>query len=219
MPSLRDLYQYIEGQANVAPGMLAGMEGGGAGGGSYAEGLSWTPQNTGADGNMQEQQISFTPDPMFAEGVRYNPGTSEGGANGFFVDGTKFPQTRFGDVTRTMRVTQDMKPGEFYDPRLVYNDPNYGPITSAANIKPDQLNTVAPQVIMAALMAGMGGLGMPSWAMSGTSLARGLGSGQGLNLGTLAGMAGGALGLPGWATSIGRLALAQALRNRSGKNG
>jgi hypothetical protein len=214
VPTLRDLYQYIEGEANVSPGMLPGME---AGGGSYAEGLTWTPQNTGADGNMQEQSITFSPDPLFASGVTYNPGNAEGGANGFSVDPSKFPQTRFGDVTRTMRVTQDMKPSEFYDPRLVYNDPNYGPITSSANLKPDQVNTIAPQAIMAALMAGMGGLGMPSWAMSGTSLARGLGSGQGLNVGTLAGMAGGALGLPGWATSLGRLALAQALRNRTGK--
>lgn len=212
MPSLRDLYQYIENQANVsAP--IAGMEGGG-GSGAIVDGLSWTQQNTGADGNVQGPQMTFTPDPLFAEGVTFNPGNAEGGANGFWVDPSKFPQTRFGDVTRTMRVTQDMDPSDFYDPRLVYVDPNYGPITSQANLKPDQLNNLASQGIMAGMMAGLGGLGMPGLAMTGTSLARGLGSGQGINWGTIAGAIGGALGLPGWANTIGRIALAQALRNR-----
>lgn len=208
--TLRDLYSYIQAGDNPQPNLTMGGE---QGMGSIAPGLTWTEQNTGGDGNMQAPNVTFTPDPLFAQGVSYTPGNAEGGASRFEIDPSKFPQTRFGDVTRTAPVNNNDR---VYDPRLVYNDPNYGRITSQMNLRDSPLNSIASSAIMAALMAGMGGLGMPSWASGTVNLGRGLGSGQGLNFGTLAGMAGSAAGLPSWVTNIGRLALTQALRRRNG---
>lgn len=204
--NLRDLYDYILAGDNPMPNAPLGGE---AGSGSIAPGLSWTEQNTGADGNIQMPNVTFTPDPLFAEGVTYNPGNAEGGASSFIVDPSKFPTTRFGDVTRTAPVDEN---SDLLNPRLVYDDPNYGRITLLANLKPDKVNNMASAAIMAALMAGMGGIGMPSWATSGAGLARGVGSGQGLNFGTLAGMIGSALGMPAWARTLASLAIGNATR-------
>jgi len=215
-PSLRDVYRYF------GPNFLAGNPneaGNNAGGGTSAPGLermdvaSSTENGTGA----QNGDLVFNAPEMFGGAVSWN-GPGGGGkwdnGNSFSIDDAKLPSTQFGNVSRTYQVD----PGtQLLNPRLQYDDPNYGQITPLWNIDTrDKLNDTFAVVAPSLAMAGIGALGMPAWAGQLVGLARGLGSGGGLNAGTLAGMAGSALGLPTWATTLGRVALSQALRRRNG---
>lgn len=216
-PSLRDIYQYLYAGNNVGANGVAGDQ---QGSGTNAPGLTWFQDSSSTEGGQSGSGYQFNPAEQFAQGVRFVEGSPGGGpqsgGNRFDVDGSKFPTTRFGDVSRTAPVDANT---QVIDPRYVYDDPNYGRITAQANLKPnagDRFNNMFNGLAMSGAMAGIGALGMPSIASSLVGLGRGLGSGQGLNFGTLAGMAGSAMGLPSWATNIGRLALSQALRRRNG---
>ena len=215
-PTLRDIYQYLYAGNNVGANGVGGDQ---QGSGTNAPGLTWFQDSSSTEGGQSGSGFQFNPAAQFADGVRFVEGSPGGGAqsggNRFDVDASKFPTTRFGEVSRTAPVDAST---QLIDPRLVYDDPNYGRITAQANLKPnagDRFNNAFNGLALSGAMAGVGYLGMPSIAGQVMGLARGLGSGQGLNFGTLAGMAGGAFGLPSWATNIGRLALSQALRNRS----
>lgn len=217
MTTLRDLYQYIQAGENVGANAVGGDA---QGTGTNAPGLTWFQGSSSTEGGQSGSGYQFNPDPMFAQGVSFVERTPGGGAqsggNRFEVDPSKFPRTRFGDVTRTAPVEEGTS---LFNPRLVYDDPHYGRITSQANIKPDsadRFNSAFSAAALAGMMAGMGGLGMPSWATSGVNLARGVGSGQGLNVGTILGALGSAAGLPPAASMAMRMALATALRNRRG---
>lgn len=217
-PPLAGIFGYID---NQGTGFVGGTpnqhDGGEAGLGTTALGVNYAdPQaNNGADGNMPQAPLTFKPPAQFAQGITMMPNSTNGEGSGGFrfdVDASKFPQTRFGDVTRSAPVNAH---SHLINPNLVYDDPNYGRITDARNIRPDQLNSMAWPALMSLAMAGMGSLGMPSFAGALVNGARGFGSGNmGGGLSALLGAAGGAFGLPSWATSLGRLALAQALRNR-----
>lgn len=217
MTTLRDLYSYIYAGNNVGAN---GVGGDAQGTGTNAPGLTWFQDSSSTENGSSGSGYQFNPDPMFQQGVSFverSPGGgAQSGGNSFSVDPSKFPRTRFGDVTRTAPVEDGTS---LINPRLVYDDPNYGRITLAANLKPnagDRFNNAFSSAAMAAAMAGMGGLGMPTLANSAMGLARGLGSGQGLNFGTILGALGSAAGLPPAASMAMRMALATALRNRRG---
>jgi len=218
--TLQDIYGYIDNVGNNAFAITPNqMPGGEQGWGTTGLGLTQadTQANNGADGNMPQSPVNFAPPDLFRAGVSLSPNSSNNEGSGgyhFNVDGSKFPTTRFGDVTRTAPVGQGV---DLYRPDMVYDDPNYGRITDARNVKPDQLNAMAGPAIMAAATMGMGLLGAPAIGAQLVGLARGISEG-GLRggAGGLASILGSAFGLPSWATNIGRTALSAALRNREG---
>lgn len=210
-PAYRDIYGYF------GPNFLGGdpsQAGNNAGSGTSALGLHWVEQPGGTENGGNGAQLVFDAPEIFGGAVSYGgKGPNGAGENRFEIDAAKLPQTRFGGVTRTAAVDDSSR---LFNPRLQYDDPNYGRITPIWNLDTrNALNDFVALAAPAAAMAGIGALGMPALAGQVVGLARGLGSGQGLNIGSLAGMLGGALGLPTWATSIGRTALAAALRQRS----
>lgn len=140
------------------------------------------------------------------------------------IDWGSAPQTKFGPVNMTAPVTyKDGTPiqgREAIDKRYVYDDPNYGTITHAQNIKDKQnpFFQYAGPAIMAAAGMGLGQLGMPSLASGLVKGAGSFGNGGGLDslLAQLANIAGGQLGLPSWATSAGTT-LARLAKGNGGK--
>src|SRR5690606_2898578 len=121
------------------------------------------------------------------------------------VDGSKLPTTRFGDVTRTAPVNAHTP---LFNPALVYDDPQYGRITDARNVRPDKLNQMVGMMLPSLAMGGIGLLGAPALGTQLVGLARALGNG-GNGLGNLIGILGGQFGLPSWATSLAQLGARQ----------
>jgi len=164
-------------------------------------------------------------DPRFAGVVRFasNAGHSNEGSGSWRaeVDGSKLPTTRFGDVTRTAPVNAHTP---LFNPALVYDDPQYGRITDARNVRPDKLNQMVGMMLPSLAMSGIGALAAPAAIAGGglfggsfnpatlgtqlVGLARALGNG-GNGLGNLIGILGGQFGLPSWATSLAQLGARQ----------
>lgn len=213
---LRDVYGYFDlfGQMREAsdPGTAHGGE---AGMGSTGVGLEWADVGGQAE-NQNAAPVTFrAPNETLANAVTWGQQYGGDGSRGAFnVDPTKLPETRFGSVLNTGMVDAHTR---LRDPSMVYDDPNYGRITDARNIDTSSISDYFGPAIMSAAMWGMGALGAPSLAMQGIGVARGLGEG-GLRggAGGIAGILGNLAGLPGWATSIGRMALANALRRKKG---
>lgn len=215
-----DIYDYIDNSGNAAVAITPnGMSGGEQGWGST--GLGLTPANTqannGGDGNAPQAGVTFNPREALQGIVSMIPNSANGEGSGgyqFRVDGSKAPQTRFGDVNITARVTDDDM-GDVIDPRLVYDDPVYGRITHARNMDRRSISDMIGPLIVSGAMGGIGMLGAPSLATSLVGLGRAAGEGGDI-WGRLLGMIGGQLGLPGWATSLGQLAT-NGLRGRDGR--
>jgi len=232
---MRDVFQYIDNQGTgtffSSPNEQSGGE---AGMGSSAT-TPWQTITHGAGDNAWTEQVPGV-DPKFADMVRFssNAGHSNEGSGGWRaeVDGSKLPTTRFGDVTRTAPVNAHTP---LFNPALAYDDPQYGRITDARNVRPDKLNQMVGMMLPSLAMSGIGALAAPA-AIAGGGLfggsfnpatlgigavnaARGFGSG-GLSggLSGILGALGSSFGLPSWATSAGRIALAEALRNQGGKS-
>jgi hypothetical protein len=84
--------------------------------------------------------------------------------------------TKFGRIDKTIAAEDPntpVGPGQqniLKDPKLVYNDPNFGWVTPASNRKVsglDKFNSILPTLIMAGASIGLGGIGLgaiPSWA-------------------------------------------------------
>lgn len=215
---MRDVFQYID---NAGTGFVLGtpntQSGSEAGMGSSVT-APWETITHGAGDNAWTEQVPGV-DPKFADVVRIasNAGHSNDGSGGWRaeVDGSKLPTTQYGDINRAAPVNAHTP---LFDPRMVYDDPNYGRITDARNVKPDQINSMVSAALMSAAMAGMGYLGMPSFGSALVNGARSFGSGNaGGGFGSLLGAAGSYFGLPSWMTSAGRLALSQALRDHGEK--
>jgi hypothetical protein len=95
------------------------------------------------------------------------------GADGKYIlngDWSKLPKTKFGTVDQVMPVEKHYYKN-LKNPKLVYNDPNYGPVTPMKNWKSNQ-EWLGPAVMAAASM-GMGALMAPAMATMGGKLAMG----------------------------------------------
>lgn len=211
-PSLRDIYGYF------GPTFLGGdptMAGDNAGNGTSALGLHWQEQAGGTENGGNGAQLVFDAPEVFGGAVTYGgKGPNGNQENRFTIDATKLPTTRFGGVTGTARVDSNTR---LKFPNLRYSDPNYGDITPIWNVDTrDRLNDFVALAAPAAAMAGIGAIGMPSMAGSFVNLARGLGSGRGLNLGTVVGMLGNLAGLPSYATTLARMAASRINGGRIG---
>lgn len=213
--TLRDIYDYIDNQGNAAFAITPNnMSGGEQGWGSTGPGLEFTdPQaNNGADGNQRQDQYTFDPGELFRHGITLssNAGHQGEGSGGFryMVDGSKFPTTRFGDVTQTAPVDDGTR---LRNPNLRYNDENYGDITHHQNVRINPFNQYFMQALMTGAMGGISALGAPALATQLVSLGRTLGMG-GDPTSILLRMVGGQLGLPGWTTQLASLALGQLNR-------
>lgn len=213
---LAGIFGYIDNEGTAYSGWSPNQSNGSEAG----MGSSFTqPWQQVLQGGGDNASFTLTPqaDPRFAHAVSFLSNGANGEGSGGWasrVDGSKLPQTRFGDINRAAPVNAHMA---LYDPRMQYFDENYGQITPSWNVKPDRLNTAVQAALMSAAMAGMGYLGMPSFAGALVNGARSLGGGDtGGVLGALGGIAGSYFGMPSWMTSAGRLALSQALRNRKG---
>lgn len=228
---LAGIFDYIDNQGSGASFVTPNEhDGGEAGWGSTAP-VPWTTQTQGGGDNASTSQMPGV-DPRFAGVVSFLSNGSNGEGSGGWqsrVDGSKLPTTRFGDINLVAPVNAH---SSLYNPAMVYDDPNYGRITDARNVRPDQLNATVGMALPAAAMAGIGYLAAPA-AIAGGGLfggafnpaqlglglvnaARGFGGGTSGGLSGLLGALGGGFGLPSWMTTAGRLALAQALRNRGG---
>lgn len=126
------------------------------------------------------------------------------------IDWNSVPKTKFGDVKETVPLTylsgDPIKDRKVINERYVYDDPNYGKITHAANVKDaGSWMDYLPMAIMAASTMGLGALGMPALASALVSAGRSYGQGGGLSsLASLGAKAAGSyLGVPDWATSAG----------------
>lgn len=229
---LSDIYQYIDNQGSGAFAITPNDASGGEQGWGSTPLVPWTTVTSGGGDNASTSQMPGV-DSRFRDVVSVLGNGSNGEGSGGFqfrVDGSKLPRTVFGDVTGTAPVNAH---SHLINPNLVIDDPNYGRITDARNVREDRLNTTVGMALPALATAGIGALAAPA-ALAGAGLfggafnpaslgiglvnaARGFANGGlGGGLGGLLGAVGGGFGLPGWATSIGRVALAQALRNRSG---
>ncbi len=122
------------------------------------------------------------------------------------IDYSKLPTTRFGAADKIMRVTPENR-GKLINKDMIYNDPNYGWITSSGNYKSG--NEWVGQALMAATTAGLGGL-FPALSpiISGIKGAGAIGSGK-PPWSALAGAAGSYFGLPSWAKAIPGMAINQ----------
>lgn len=203
-PTLRDIYGYF------GPNFLGGdpsEAGNNASDGTSALGLTRidSASSTEGGGGPQNGDIVFNAPEIFGGAVTYGGKGPNGNLeNQFTIDSSKLPTTRFGGVTGTAAVDSNTR---LKFPNLHYSDPNYGEITPIWNVDTrDKLNDFVALAAPAAAMAGIGYLGMPSMAGQFVNLARGLGSGSGLNLGAVVGMLGNMAGLPGYATTLARLA-------------
>lgn len=214
---LRDVYGYIDNSGNTAYAFGPNeANGDNPGWGTTGGGLAWADQSgQGADGNVPASAVTFNPRDPFRGAVSLisNSANNEGsGGFRFDVDGSKLPQTRFGDVTRTAAVDDSTR---VFDPSMVYDDQNYGRITHGANVDARSWSDMVGPALVAAAMAGIGALGAPTWATSLVGGARGLAEGGARGgAGAILGALGSLAGVPGWMTGIGRFALSQALRNR-----
>ena len=160
------------------------------------------------------------------------PGASPGSGQHLAIDGSKLPQTLFGDISRTAAVDQGT---DLQNSALAYDDPNYGRIAPLMNIKGNDELPAIVQAIMAALTAGMGAIAAPAAAAAGAgagagggltasqgfqavNAARALGSGKS-PWGSLASLAGGAFGVdPSLIQGArGAMTLAELARQRGGK--
>lgn len=214
-PSLRDIYGYF------GPNFLGGdptMAGDNAGNGTSALGLHWQEQAGGTENGGNGAQLVFDAPEIFNGAVTYGGKSGSpnngGGENRFEIDSSKLPQTRFGGVSGTAAVDSNTR---LKFPNLRYDDPNYGTITPIWNVDTrDRLNDFVALAAPAAAMAGIGALGMPSMAGSFVNLARGLGSGHGVNLGAIVGMLGNMVGLPAPMTTLARLAAGRINGGRIG---
>ena len=140
---------------------------------------------------------------------------SEGSGRHLSIDGSKLPQTRFGDISRTAAVDEGT---DLQNPNLVYDDPVYGRIAPLMNIKGNDELGVIVQAIMSAMTAGMAALPGAAMGIQGVNAARSIGSG-GNPLSSLASLAGGAFGIdPNIMRAIrGALSLSQLGQARGGK--
>ena len=215
---LQDIFGYIDNQGS--PGFAVtpnGANGDNAGWGTSGLGLSYanTQANNGADGNQAQAPVTFKPPDQYAAGVTLSPNSPSGEGSGgyhFNVDPSKFPQTRFGNITNAAPVGGHTP---LIDPRYVYDDPNYGRITDARNVRPDKFNQMAQMALMSAALGGIGYLGAPALGTQLVNLARTFGNG-GNGIGNLISIIGSQLGLPSWGTTLAQLA-AGSLGNRGGK--
>lgn len=211
-PGLRDVFGYIDNVGNGAYAVTPnGMSGGEQGWGTTGLGLEVanTQANNGADGNQAQAPVTFKPDDVFRGAVTMRPQSPNGeGSGGWFfdVDGSKLPQTRFGDITRAAPVHQGHT--DLYNPNVQYNDENYGQITDARNVNTQSWSDMVMPALLSAAMGGMGMLGAPALGTQLVGLARTLGNGGDITGGIL-GMLGQQFGLPSWATTLGRLAYDQ----------
>ncbi len=214
---LQDIFGYIDNQGTGSYAHTPnGANGDNAGLGSTGLGLSYAdPQaNNGADGNQAQAPVTFKPPSQYAAGVTLSPNSPNGEGSGgyhFNVDPSKFPQTRFGDVTNAAPVGSNTP---IFDRRYVYDDPNYGQITFAQNVKPDKFNAMVWPALISAAIGGMGYLGAPALGGQLVNLARTFGNG-GNGVGNILGIIGSQLGLPSLGTTLAQLA-AGALGNRGG---
>lgn len=205
---LRDVYGYIDNSGNTAYAFGPNApQGDNPGWGTTGAGLAWADQSgQGADGNVPSPAVTFNPRDAFRDAVTLSPQSASGEGSGgyrFDVDGSKLPQTRFGDVTRTAPVDWST---QMFNPRMTYDDPNYGQITFAPNVDARSISDYIGPALIAAATAGIGALGAPALATQLVSLARTLGNG-GDGIGALLSIIGGQLGVPSEVTTLGRLAM------------
>lgn len=208
-PGSRDIYQYIDNQGTTfGIGTPNQTMGGDAGVGSSVT-APWETVTSGG-GDNATQQLVPTVDPRFRDAVTLFQSNAGGEGSGGWqsnVDPSKLPQTRFGNVTLTAPVSAHTP---LANPNLVYDDPVYGRITDARNVRPDPINAMASAALMSAAMAGVGYLGAPTLATSLVNLARTFGNG-GNGIGDIIGMVGDYFNLPSWGTSLAQLAGNQLL--------
>lgn len=207
-PGLRDIYQYVSNQGAGSFFISPNEQNGGESGMGSSATVPWQTITHGAGDNAWTEQMPGV-DPRFAGVVRFasNAGHSNEGSGSWRaeVDGSKLPTTRFGDVTRTAPVNAHTP---LFNPALVYDDPQYGRITDARNVRPDKLNQMVGMMLPSLAMGGIGLLGAPALGTQLVGLARALGNG-GNGLGNLIGILGGQFGLPSWATSLAQLGARQ----------
>lgn len=207
-PGLRDIYQYVSNQGAGSFFISPNEQNGGESGMGSSATVPWQTISHGAGDNAWTEQMPGV-DPRFAGVVRFasNAGHSNEGSGSWRaeVDGSKLPTTRFGDVTRTAPVNAHTP---LFNPALVYDDPQYGRITDARNVRPDKLNQMVGMMLPSLAMGGIGLLGAPTLGTQLVGLARALGNG-GNGLGNLIGILGGQFGLPSWATSLAQLGARQ----------
>ena len=216
-PTLRDIYSYIDnmgsGAVNQGPNEHDGNE---AGWGSTGLGMEFadTQANNGADGNAPQAPVVFKPPELFAPGITLGQNNQNEGSSNYHynVDPSKFPQTRYGDVTSTAPVEWNT---ELYNPNNRYDDDNYGNITRASNVNTQSWS----DMVFPAIMAAFGGIvGMPAIATQLVQLAAQFGNGGGLNWGSLASILAGQAGInlpPGTSTAINTII--NQLQNNGGK--
>lgn len=217
LTGLQDIFGYIDNPGS--PGFAItpnGASGDNPGWGSSGIGLGYadTQANNGADGNQAQAPVTFKPPEQYAAGVTLSPNSPSGEGSGgyhFNVDPSKFPQTRFGDVTNAAPVGGHTS---LIDPRFQYDDPNYGRITFGDNVKPDKFNSMAWPALMAAATWGMGSLGAPALGNQLINLARAFANG-GNGISQLINILGGQLDLPSWVTTAANMG-ANALSGRGG---
>lgn len=214
---MRDAFDYVNNVGNSADAWTPNETSGGEAGMGSTSHVPWEAVTSGGGDNASQTLM-----PGIADRYRSMVTARANGANGegsggytFEFDDSKAPQTGYGGLNRTAPVNAHTP---LFNPQDVRYDPNYGLITDARNVRPDQVNSYASAALMSAAMMGMGALGMPALATGLVGAGRSFGGGDtGGGIGSLLGAVGGAFGLPSWATSGARLALAAALRDRGGK--
>lgn len=218
-PGMRDIYDYLSNQGNSAFFYTPNETSGGEAGMGNTGHVPWETVTSGGGDNASSSQVPGV-DERFRDVVSFLPNSANGeGSSGYAsrVDDTKLPQTRFGGVNMTAPVTANTP---LYNPNMVYNDPNFGLITDHRNVKPDQVNNMASQAILAAMMGGIGMLAAPA-AVAGGGLFGGTFNPASLGIGAVnaaRGLAnggdwmsilsslGGSVGVPEWATTLAQLA-------------
>lgn len=138
------------------------------------------------------------------------------------IDGSKLPQTRYGDISRAAAVDEGT---DLRNPNAAYDDPVYGRIAPLMNIKGNDELPAIVQAIMAAMTAGIGGLAAATGGAAAGQAARlGLGTvnaARSLGSGNPLGAAMGMLGASGFVNpqimQAIRTALAMAQQRGGGK--